>query len=324
MVENDNGEVLTSLFYDNVRHWQEWNPVNSEMRETLRSPDRARYFPLLNNGVTIVARRIRPTANKFLLEDYQVVNGCQTSYVLHECRAGLDDDVMVPVRLIATQDDNIKNAIIKATNRQTQVTEDQLFALSDFPKKLEAYFPTFEGKKKLYYERRSRQYNGVANIEKVRVINMTVLVRAFAAIFRVLPHRTTRNYKALLRGVGTDIFNKNHCLEPYYVAAFAHYRLEFLFRNQILPAELKPARYHMLLAYRILVNGETLPPMTSHEMERHCCVLMDSLWDDDASKKHFEHAAAHVRAVAGGNLHRDNIRTEPFTEALLKRMRGAT
>jgi hypothetical protein len=120
------------------------------------------------------------------------------------------------------QDDNIKNAIIKATNRQTQVTEDQLFALSDFPKKLEAYFPTFEDRKKLYYERRSRQYSGVAGIEKVRVINMTALVRSFAAIFRELPHRTTRNYKALLRGVGTDIFSKDHRLEPYYVAAFAH------------------------------------------------------------------------------------------------------
>ena len=138
LVENDNHEVLTSLFYDNVRHWQEWNPVNSEMRETLSAPERARYFPLLNNGVTIVARRVHPTANKFLLEDYQVVNGCQTSYVLHECRAGLTDEVMVPVRLIATQDDNIKNAIIKATNRQTQVSEDQLFALADFPKKLDA------------------------------------------------------------------------------------------------------------------------------------------------------------------------------------------
>jgi hypothetical protein len=277
---------------------------------------------LLNNGVTIVARRIQPTANKFLLEDYQVVNGCQTSYVLHECRARLGEDVMVPVRLIATIDDNIKNAIIKATNRQTQVTEDQLFALSDFPKKLEAYFPTFEGKKKLYYERRSRQYSSAAGIEKVRVINMTAPVRAFAAIFRGLPHRTTRNYKALLRGVGTDIFNKDHRLEPYYVAAFAHYRLEFLFRNQSLPAELKPARYHLLLAYRILVNGEVLPPMNSHEIARYCSVLMDMLWDDDASRAHFENAEVHVRAVATGNLHRDNIRTEPFTEALLQRLRN--
>jgi hypothetical protein len=202
------------------------------------------------------------------------------------------------------------------------VTEDQLFALSDFSNRLEAYFPTFDGKKKLYYERRSRQYNGMAGIEKVRVISMTHLVRAFAAIFRTLPHRTTRNYKALLRGVGTEIFNKEHRLEPYYTAAFAHYRLEFLFRTQVLQAELKPARYHLLLAYKILVSGEALLPLNSREIARLCNRLMDSLWDDDASRTTFEIATGHVRAVAAGNLHRDNIRTEPFIEALLKRMRN--
>lgn len=323
LIENDKGDIVTSLFYDNVRHWQEWNPVNTEMRDTLSSPEAARFFPLLNNGVTIVARRVHPTANKLLVEDYQVVNGCQTSFVLHECRETLGDEVMVPVRVIATDDDEIRNAIIKATNRQTQVSEDQLVALADFPKKLEAYFPTFDGKKKLYYERRSRQYNSIAEIEKVRVVTMTHLIRAFAAIFQALPHRTTRNYKALLRGVGTDIFNTDHRLEPYYVAAYAHYRLEFLFRNQTLLPELKPARYHLLLAYRILGIGEQLPSMNSRRMAEQCRQLMDSLWDEDASKDRFVTAAQHVRAVAAGDFDRDNIRTEAFTNDLLGRLRTA-
>lgn len=247
LIENDNQEVLASLFYDNVRHWQEWNPVNSEIRDTLTSTAMSVYFPLFNNGVTIVAKRVRPTGNKFLLEDYQIVNGCQTSFVLHESRESVHDRIMVPVRLIATEDDNIRNAIIKATNRQTEVPEDQLVALSDFPKKLEAFFPTYEGKRKLYYERRSRQYNGVPSVEKVRVINMTALVRAFASMFLMMPHRTTRNYKALLKMLGTDIFHKDHRAEPYYASAFAHYRLEYLFRSQTLAAELKPSRYHLLL-----------------------------------------------------------------------------
>ena len=318
LVENENEEVLTALFYDNVRHWQDWNPVNSEIRETLSNPADAVYFPLLNNGVTIVARQIRLTGNRCMLQDYQVVNGCQTSYVLHESRAGLNDQVMIPVRLIATQDEAIKNKIIKATNRQTQVTDDQFFALTNFPKKLEAFFPSFLGSKTLYYERRSRQYNGVPGIEKVRVINMTALVRAFAAIFLRIPHRTTRNYKTLLRSVGGEIFNRDHQLEPYYVAGYSHYRLEYLFRNQLLPSELKPARYHLLLAHRLLALNEPQPRMNSHEMSRQCEVLMEGLWNDDQSRILFETAAGLVRDVAAGNLHRDNIRTEPFTQKLLR------
>lgn len=320
LIQNDNEEVLTSIFYDNVRHWQEWNPVNKEMKETLEDTDRQLYFPLLNNGVTIVAKRVAPTANKFVIEDYQIVNGCQTSYVLHENRSTLSENVFVPVRLIATDDPDIRNSIIKATNRQTQVTEDQLFALSDFPKNLEAYFPTFEGKKKLYYERRSRQYNTIDGIEKVRVLDMRTLVRAFASLFLELPHRTTRNYKALIRTVGTDIFHSDHRLEPYYVAGYAHYRLDFLFRNQLIAADLKAARYHLLLAFRLLVTTDPLPRMNSHDMRRYSDTLMEALWDDVRSKELFDEAEVHVRAVATGNLHRDNIRTEPFTNALKARL----
>jgi hypothetical protein len=71
-------EVLSSIFYDNVRHWQEWNAVNREIKNTLESPNK-KLLPLLNNGVTIVAKRVNPTGDKFLIEDYQIVNGCQTS-----------------------------------------------------------------------------------------------------------------------------------------------------------------------------------------------------------------------------------------------------
>lgn len=324
LIENENGEILTTLFYDNVRHWQEWNPVNKEMKETLEVPARRIYFPLLNNGVTVVAKRVAPTANKFVIEDYQVVNGCQTSYVLHENRSELDN-VSVPVRLIATDDVDIRNAIIKATNRQTQVTEDQLFALSDFPKNLEAFFPTFEGRKKLYYERRSRQYNAVDGIEKVRVLDMRALVRAFASMFLELPHRTTRNYKALLKTVGTDIFNPDHRLEPYYASGYAHYRLEFLFRNQQMAAELKAARYHLLFAFRLLYSTDPLPQMNSHDMRRYAEGLMEVLWDDARSRAQFDEAEEHVRAVAAGDLHRDNIRTQPFTNSLKQRIeQGAT
>lgn len=325
LIENDNHEVLTSLFYDNVRHWLDWNTVNEEIGETLADPEKSRYFPLLNNGVTIIAKSMNPTGNKLLLEDYQIANGCQTSFVLHEKRnniTGLGEDVMVPVRIIATRDDNIRNAIIKATNRQTAVTDDQFFALTEFPKRLEAFFPSYDGKRRLFYERRARQYSGQPGVEKVRVITQTILVRAFASMFLGSPHRTTRNYKALLKSVGSDIFNKEHRLEPYYVAAYAHYRLDFLFRNQILDARLKPARYHLLLAFRTLVHSGKLPRMNSHDMKKLCDRLAEALWNDDRSKELFEQAAEYVERVAAGNMHRDNIRSEPFTKALKAALRS--
>lgn len=324
LVENSSTEIVTSVFGDNVRHWQEWNQVNLEIKATLDNDAEKIYLPLLNNGVTIVARRLQLTANKVLVEDYQVVNGCQTSFVLHEARQNLGDDVWVPVRMIATDDADIRNAIIKATNRQTQVTDEQLLALSDFQRKLEEYFPTY-GKYRLHYERRSKQYSSDPNIEKVRVITVRDLVRAFASIFLEQPHRTTRNYRSLLAGAGSDIFKPDHRLEPYYVAAYAHYRLEFLFRNQLIPSELKVARYHMLLSFRWLAGLRNLPPMNSNEMKRQCEGLMAVLWDDDKSRACFEQAAEVVYKAANGNMqgreNRDNIRTETFTDRVLELLR---
>ncbi len=318
LVENENSEMQTPLFYDNVRHWQDWNPVNSEMRTTLNDESSRVYFPLMNNGVTVVAKRLSATGNKFVLEDYQIVNGCQTSYVLHEVQAStpLDDSVLVPVRLVATEDESIRNAMIRATNRQTQVTEDQMLAVLEFPKKLETFFSTFKGKHALYYERRSRQYSGMHDIEKVRIVGIATLVRAYASVFLEIPHRTTRNYRALLDSVGKLIFRENDRLAPYYAAAFAHYRLEFLFRSGALDSKLKPARYHILMAFRNLAETNPPPAMSSKDMEDYCKNLMATLWDDDKSKSLFLEAAELVKSVADEDLTRDNIRTEPFTRKL--------
>jgi hypothetical protein len=131
LIEDNNGEVVKSVFYDNVRDFQGYNTVNDGMKETLQSKEMKSRFVLMNNGITIIAKKMRVTGNKIALEDYQIVNGCQTSHVLQLQKDTLDDSVMVPLRVIATDDEDVVASIIKATNRQTLVGEEQLLALSE-------------------------------------------------------------------------------------------------------------------------------------------------------------------------------------------------
>jgi hypothetical protein len=168
LIVDDAGKLVDGLFFDNVRDWQGYNDVNSGIKSTLISKDCSR-FVLMNNGVTIIARTLQPTGNKFVIEDYQIVNGCQTSHVLFDQRDEIDDSVAIPIRLISTKHEDVTNAIIKATNWQTEIKEEQLFALQQFPKNLEAYFASFPVAQRLYFERRSRQYDGLS-IEKTRVV----------------------------------------------------------------------------------------------------------------------------------------------------------
>jgi hypothetical protein len=316
LIQDDSGSIIKSIFYDNVRDWQDYNSVNSEMRDTLGAQDLKSRFAIMNNGITIIAKTLRSTGNRIYIEDYQIVNGCQTSHVLYDQRNNLDQSVLVPLRVIASRDESVISSIIKATNRQTEVKEEQLIALSDFQKQLELFFKSYDDPNKLFYERRSRQYNDDPGIEKTRIVTPGNLIRAYASMFLEEPHRTTRTYRALLDNVGREIFGPSHRLESYYCAAFAAYRLEYLFRNQILDSQYKPARYHILLAGRILLEPENPPAPNSHDMKRYAERISTILWDAHQADDLFRRAAALVDATAVGNFNRDHIRTQPFTDTL--------
>lgn len=315
IIQDEGGEINSGLFYDNVRDWLDSNEVNDEITTTLKSNARSR-FVLMNNGITIIARNLQPTGNKFLIEDFSIVNGCQTSHVLFTEKNEIDESVMVPIRLIGTQDEDIINDIIRATNRQTEVKAEQFYALQEFSKNLELFCQAFPEAHRLYYERRTRQYHRL-QIEKTRIVTPANMIKAYAAMFQAEPHRTTRNYAALKARVGTDIFVKGHRMEPYYTAAYALYKLEYSFRSGKLESKYKAARFHILLAARLLVDSAPLPQKNSNEMERTCKPIMARLWDASQADELIARAAEVVDAAAAGDFHRDNIRTEPFTNKVI-------
>ncbi|MDB5243810.1 MAG: hypothetical protein JWP57_4436, partial [Spirosoma sp.] len=112
LITDPAGNIRKPLFYDNVRDFQGDNAVNSEIRKTLSEEAGQQRFAVLNNGVTLVTRGLRSTGNKFVVTDYQIVNGCQTSHVLFNSRDSLTDELHVPLKVISTDDEEIINAII--------------------------------------------------------------------------------------------------------------------------------------------------------------------------------------------------------------------
>jgi hypothetical protein len=315
LITDTSGNIRKPIFYDNVRDFQGDNPVNLEIKKTLRDPIGQQRFAILNNGVTLVTRSLRTTGNKFVVADYQIVNGCQTSHVLFDSKEQLGEETHVPLKVISTDDEDIISAIITATNRQTEVTADDLYAMSAFQKRLEALYAAYPNKKKLYYERRSKQYASVAGVEKVRIIGKTLQVRAFAAMFLDDPHRAARYYSDLRIQVGSKIFNDSHKLEPYYVSAYAYYKLEFLFRNSAVPAYYKPARFHILMALRYLVGGLDVPNVTANKATTYSNQIAEVLWSEDKSVNAFKRAIEVIdQALDGGSLTRDAVKTQGFTD----------
>ena len=84
LITDENGEMIRSIFYDNVRDWQEYNAVNMEIKDTVLSDYRERFVSM-NNGITVIANSMRTTRrDRIQIEDFQIVNGCQTSHVLFD------------------------------------------------------------------------------------------------------------------------------------------------------------------------------------------------------------------------------------------------
>ena len=326
IIQDESGELLGSIFFENVRDWQGYNAdVNEEIRGTILSDHKDR-FVIMNNGITMITRALRLLRrDRFQIEDFQIVNGCQTTHVLFEHAGKADDSVLIPLRIVATQDDDVIKSIIKGTNRQTKVEDDQFFALTDFAEHLEDYFQTFPEQHRLYYERRSGQYLRMSH-HTTRIVPHRTLVRAVGSMFMEVPHQTIRRYQSLRESIGRDIFAKGQRLEPYYVSALALYKLEVNFRMERLDRKLMPARFHILLAMRYLANPAQKPRMNSYEMEKYCDEIKNILWDNAKADALCAKAAKIVEKVANGNLKNDNVRTQPFTEGVIalckKEVRG--
>ncbi|MGA5201377.1 AIPR family protein [Streptomyces variegatus] len=315
------GNIRKSLFNDNVRDFQEYNSVNADIQRTLTDEAAKGRFVVLNNGITIVARELSTTRDKVAITDYQIVNGCQTSHVLFDQQEHLTDQVQVPLKIVATQDEEVVNSIITATNRQTQVTNEDLYALGTFAKKLEGFLSSYNDDQRLYYERRSKQYNAVSGIKKVRIITKSQQIRSFAAMFLDEPHRSISYYADLQTQVGSRIFNDGHKLDPYYVSAYAHFKLEFLFRNGPVPVKYKPARYHLLMALRYIAGGSEMPALGANKIEKYCANICEVLWDNTRAADAFMQAADAVeQALHGTPLALDIAKTRTFTDSLKQKL----
>jgi hypothetical protein len=301
------GNILRGLFYDNVRDFQGDNLVNQEIDETLKS-DEQQLFVLMNNGVTIVADSLTKTGDVFTIEDYQIVNGCQTSHVLFNNRESLTKPVHIPVKLIVSKDGGIKNRIIKATNRQTPVKTEELTALTDFQKALEDYYVAVPGEGKLCYERRSQQYRSAAGIEKIRIVSVSNQIRSFSSMFLGLPHQASRYYGTLLKSIESRIFVPDHLPIAYYVSALALYRFESLTRKKAVDAKYRPFKYHLLALARMIAAGINMDPMNSNKFEKYCQGIMTILLDEKQSMALFSDAAKLLDSVLGGDYGRDKAK----------------
>lgn len=307
MITDENGNLLRGLFYENVRDFQGNNPVNKEIEDTLKS-DAKETFVLLNNGVTIVSENLNPTGDQFTLSGFQIVNGCQTSHVLYNNQDHVTENMFIPVKLIVGPTDDLKNYVIKATNRQTVVKTEELSALTDFQKLLESYYEAVPVEHRLYYERRSQQYRSTPGLEKIRIVTISSQIRSFASMFLNRAHQASRYYGTLLKDTESRIFINGHFPVSYYSSAYALFRLEYFFRRRQIDNKLRPFKYHLLGIFRMLTAGLDMPQMTANRFEKYCEIIRNILWDEEKCLNQMLEAQRIIDVLLEGNYESDKAK----------------
>ena len=325
-IRGDDGEIIginRFAFFDNIRDFNEKSPLNQSIGQTLRD-GQGSDFVFRNNGVTVIAKSIHRTADEFTIEDYQIVNGCQTTNILFQNRDNIEE-VSIPFRLIGSDDDEFISSIIVGTNSQNQVKPEQFLALLPFVKNLEEYAGSVDEALRVFIERREFQYQH-ESIERARIMPLPMLMKAVSATILRQPNRSPRDYKRLFKDNSAMLFSEASDVQLYHAIAYLYYRLEFLWRNSRIDAALKIFRFYIVwAAFREATdNTNFLKPLKTAQYATHAEKIINFAKDEDAFKKAVErYAKAFNKATKDLSPEsreklRDSIRSDTFFQKVVE------
>lgn len=316
--------INKALFYDNVRDFNPDSEINKSIISELESGDSS-SFVFKNNGITVVSKNIERKGDNFNIEDYQIVNGCQTTNILAHVREQAEN-ISVPFRLIGCKDTEFVSSVIIGTNRQNEVREDQFWALRPFMKDLEQYCSSQSSQDRIYIERRDNQYRDIG-IERTRILRPSDLMKVAAAMFFYQPHRAARDHRGIRKEFAERIFSEHHNVELYHMAALALYKFDYLVRSGKIDRSRVIFRFYALYAlvkkYWPTPNILDAPIKSQRTLARSVIAILNN---NDKFAEQIEEVAMHLETIiSNSNIStrekvRDFIRTESVADEFTKRL----
>ena len=320
LLESEDGKIRTGIFDENVRSYLgEDNNVNQNIKETLTNRKTKEYFALLNNGITIVSPDIRVQSDSISLSNYQIVNGCQSCHVLYRNKEHLDDNIMITAKIIEVDNQNIINEIVQATNNQSHVSNEKFLSLKNKAKTVESYFNSWNDDNdvdsKIYFERRENQYSGLTIVDN-KIFDIRTVARAFASMFLEIPHTASSYPTQIFDQSGNKLFTESQNEIAYYCATLTLYKFIRLFNSKKLPGDFGKYRWHTLMLFKYVINGnQKTPKLNSRKITPYCTNIIKALNKPrDEHFKYFEKCQEIIEK--GGWVTKDRLKRALHTSEL--------
>ena len=282
MLSDGEGRLRAHVFEENVRAFLgAENPVNNAIGETIQGAESRSRFPVLNNGITVVSPDVRVQGLGITLIDFQIVNGCQTSNMLWLNKESLDDSVMIAIKVIETASEDVFSDLVRATNSQTKIDDDQFLSLQPVARRIETYFNSFSAdESRLYFERRDRQYVG-QGVPGVKIFDLKLLARCVSAAFLGRPDLSYRFPRKIFsdKVIAGHVFSQDNLDIIYYTSCLIYYRMAILFSNNQLPTEARRFKWHIIALFARRVGGGVVPAKDK-KIEAWCEQIISTVLND--------------------------------------------
>lgn len=289
LLMTEDGSIKNSVFEENIRAYLgDANEVNSNIQKTLRDDLKKNLFSVLNNGITVVAPELTltPNSKELDLTNYQIINGCQTSNSIYECRDVLDENVNVVVRFIESPKSEVSTDIIAATNSQSEISKESFYGLHRKAKLVQKYFDAQNSEvshdSRVYFERRENEYKDHGH-QTTRVFDVRESSRAYAAMFLNQPHNAARYVKTIFSSPDIQLFRDEDHESLYYCSVLALYKYNTLINGRKINAHnYNKVRWHIIQLFKWVAYGkvEDVNPSSS-KAHRYTDKIIKCLQSDD-------------------------------------------
>ncbi|MEI6610798.1 MAG: AIPR family protein, partial [Deltaproteobacteria bacterium] len=179
-----------SLFDRNVRGMLGNTKVNRDIVDSIRDKSAHKLFPLFHNGITVICQTMEQTPEKIKIDEYFVVNGCQSLNSIFENKKTLTDNLRVLTKIIKMDvTSNLAERVTRYSNNQNGIKARDFKSNNTIQVRLQNEFSS------LYNDRFCLEVKRGENLPKGEVISNEDAGLYFMAFDLKEPWGTHRKYQ---------------------------------------------------------------------------------------------------------------------------------
>lgn len=333
MIPQVAGRLDERVFIENVRSFlgteRSDNPGAFGLAQTLKRGEGAEVL-LKHNGITIVAAEAIADEAGLRMRHFQIVNGAQTTFVLHELQSRLQS-VNIPVKVVVTEEERLKDEVIRGANTQAPVHEMDLLGRLPKVREIEQNLLAMpaDATEKLWLLRRRGERLYDRFYDPQRIVTPRHLMEAFAAALLGCPEKVHGDIEKVLREVKKGaVFSPDHDVLVYLAMGWLvvagrrwadRHKLRWEGRFDLSrDAQAYPARFQFIRALWMQID----PSPQSVNLQRGNRKVRERfegalrvLTDPQLSKKYENIAGGAVKqSLVKGKAKSAQVRTRGFTE----------